>query len=498
MNRGQFGEPGQLKDRQVRVAIIIGVIAIAVRLIGINQPFVDRWSWRQSDVAAIARNYFQNGFHFAYPQIDWAGEYPGYVGTEFPVLPFIAALCYKFLGIHEWVGRSQAVIFFAISLPFFFLLVREIFGPIAATWALFFYSFAPLGVMASRCFIPDMPSMSLSIAGLYLFYRWSQAGGRRWLLASAVSISLSILLKAPSAIIGVPLAYLCFQRFGPAALRRIDLWIFAAVALIPASFWYWHAHRVAVEYFPFHFFGAGGIRIMNIEWYSKIAQRTVMFGITPLMFTIALPGLFASPQTAGRRLFHWWLGAMLIFIVAVGYGNRHPWYQLSLVPIFAVFAGAGCAGFRELMPFAVWLRGAAVFIAAWFCLLSFLSLRWWYFGSAADLAAAGLELKRTTNPAALIVAVNYGDPTIFYYAQRKGWNFLEKDAIYYGHPASSGDAVTGLEKLKRHGATHLVFYSSSFWWLEHYLEFAEQLDATTTLVSATPQFKIYKLDAAGR
>jgi hypothetical protein len=34
----------------------------------------------------------------------------------------------QFAGVHEWIGRVQAVILFAVSLPFFFLLVREIFG----------------------------------------------------------------------------------------------------------------------------------------------------------------------------------------------------------------------------------------------------------------------------------------------------------------------------------------------------------------------------------
>ena len=65
----------------VRLAILTSILAVAVRLIGINQQYVDNWSWRQSDVAAIARNYFQGGFHFAHPQIDWAGDESGYVGT---------------------------------------------------------------------------------------------------------------------------------------------------------------------------------------------------------------------------------------------------------------------------------------------------------------------------------------------------------------------------------------------------------------------------------
>ena len=93
-----------------KIVFVICIFAVAARLALINQPYVDHWSWRQSDVAAIARNFFQNGFRFGYPQIDWGGNAPGYVGTEFPILPFIAALCYKLAGVHEWFGRSKQLL----------------------------------------------------------------------------------------------------------------------------------------------------------------------------------------------------------------------------------------------------------------------------------------------------------------------------------------------------------------------------------------------------
>src|SRR5437764_5691685 len=133
-------------DAAPRIVFAICLLAVTARLIFINQPYVDHWSWRQSDVAAIARNFLQNGFRFGFPQVDWAGNAPGYVGTEFPILPFIAAICYRFAGVHEWIGRAQALIFFAVSLPFFFLLVRKVFGSVAALWATLFYSFAPVNV----------------------------------------------------------------------------------------------------------------------------------------------------------------------------------------------------------------------------------------------------------------------------------------------------------------------------------------------------------------
>src|SRR5438132_7731481 len=107
--------------RTAKLAITLSIFAVTARLILIDQPYIDRWSWRQSDVAAIARNFSEGGFHFAYPQIDWAGDAAGYVGTEFPILPFLAAICYKFAGIHEWIGRSESVIFFAISYAVFCL-----------------------------------------------------------------------------------------------------------------------------------------------------------------------------------------------------------------------------------------------------------------------------------------------------------------------------------------------------------------------------------------
>src|SRR5437870_542929 len=291
-----------------KLAITIWIFAVAARLVLINQPYVDHWSWRQSDVAAIARNFHEGGFRFAYPQIDWAGDATGYVGTEFPILPFVAAICYKFAGIHEWIGRSQAVILFAVSLPFFFLLVREIFGSTAAVWATFFFSLAPLNIFAGRSFMPDVPSLSLAIIGLYFFLRWTH--DQKWtpFFAAAIAISLSILIKVTSAVIFAPLLYLAVaavcdrrrnreRRFSKPPWRSKDhpslnfgahraplqLIAFAAIALLPSAAWYWHAYQIAQRFYPHHFFGAGGIGIESVSSYWHIARLTDVPSRTPVL-----------------------------------------------------------------------------------------------------------------------------------------------------------------------------------------------------------------------
>lgn len=190
---------------------------------------------------------------------------------------------------------------------------------------------------------------------------------------------------------------------------------------------------------------------------------------------------------------------MLLFVIIAGYGNRHRWYQLPLVPIAAAFAGAACAFVTSKVAS---LRVAAVtlsiLLASSFAILSCLYVRPLYEASAAQLRDVGLELNKITAPDALIVAADTGDPTIFYYAQRRGWHFLEEDAVYAGNPSDSQEAIDDLEDLRHRGATHLVFTMNTFWWLDYYPEFAQHLAESAKLMEATSEFKIYKLTAASR
>ena len=510
--------------------ILIVLAAVVVRLIGIGQPFIDLWSWRQSDVAAIARNFLETGFHFSYPQIDWAGTAPGFVGTEFPILPFVAALCYKVTGVQEWVGRIQGVILFAAALPFFFLLVRRIFGEVVGIWATFFYAFAPLSVVASRAFMPDIPSLSLALVGTYFFVVWLEEKDRRALIVSALLFSLSFLIKMPTAVIGLPLFYLAitawrdgrrFHSQGGAlskppfgngksedgglesaapwgdTLKRLftslQLWLFALIALVPSALWYWHAHGIAKTHYPYHFFGGGGFQIMNAGWYWKIADLTVRSSLTPMLSVLAIVGAFVTPRGKYTRIFHWWLAAMIAFIFFVGWGNRHQWYQLPLVPIAAVFAGCACQWVASrFQSRRALLAVASVLLAAFFVFSSHQSALPLIRPTAAGLRNLGLELREATTPTALIVAADEGDPTVFYYAHRKGWHFPE-EGVYHGNPLDSAQLIANLEKLRDRGATHLVFYEGTSWWLKEYREFAERLASSATLVEETPEFTIFRL-----
>jgi hypothetical protein len=186
------------------------------------------------------------------------------------------------------------------------------------------------------------------------------------------------------------------------------------------------------------------------------------------------------------------------------------------VPIAAAFAGAGCAfieskissisvkqtllsapsGLPKTGPSQAGLpasRASSIVLSVTFLILAFAYVRPFYETSGAQLRDAGLELKKVTPPDALIVSADMGDPTIFYYAERKGWHFPERDGIYDGTPDDSEQAMENLERLRRGGATHFVFTRNTFWWLRSYPEFAAHLTNNATLIEATPQFQIYEL-----
>ena len=88
------------------VFVCLFIAGAGLRAVNILRP-VDTTSWRESDIASIARNYLREGMNPLYPKIDWRGDGPGLAEMEFPIYPWLIAVCYKLFGIHEVIGRAK-------------------------------------------------------------------------------------------------------------------------------------------------------------------------------------------------------------------------------------------------------------------------------------------------------------------------------------------------------------------------------------------------------
>ena len=484
-----------LRRRERLLLCAILACSLGIRLIAITQPYVDAWSWRQADVAMIAENFYRHGFALFYPQINWAGTASGYVGTEFPLVPFLAAWLYGIFGVQAWIGRAVSVGFFALSVPFFYRLVRRTSHAHAARWAVAIYTLTPLSIFASRAFMPDMASLSLSLVALSLFATWLERAPHAPLfLATSLVTSLAILVKLPALLIGVPLLAMALGKYGMRAVYQRELVALAALALSAPLAWYTHAYHISVTYPPYHFFGTGVLDLAEVGWYVEIVHRLVTSSLTPLVSAAMLVGLFVPARTAYAWVFHWWLLALLVFVILAGWGNHeHDWYQLPLVPVAAALTGVACEwGFQRVSQRAgaTLARISASMLVVGLAMVSYICLAPHYEPKRLAWWQAGLELNRITTPDALVLIADDGDPTALYYSQRHGWHFLQNFGI---PPVDSEQAIGELERRQMEGASCLVFTANTFWWLERYAAFRAHLEVHYRRVRETEAYLIFDL-----
>ncbi len=89
---------------------------------------------------------------------------------------------------------------------------------------------------------------------------------------------------------------------------------------------------------------------------------------------------------------------------------------------------------------------------------------------------------RTLPRDATVLVVSRGDNALVQLDGCRGWHFPQvADGTYAGHhPADSAEAIDHLESLRARGAQFLLFPETAFWWLDHYADFRQHLEATYT------------------
>jgi hypothetical protein len=476
--------------------VLLGVAAtgIAARVFNVTQPFVDAWSWRQADVAMIADNLHRHGFNVFYPRIGWAGPAPGYVGAEFPLVPLLAALLYRIFGVQDWIGRVVSIVFFTVSLPVVFLLVKRVYGARAALLALAMYCTVPVGLFSARSFMPDTASLTLALVAVWLFVRWLDHE-RPWVLVGAgCAAAVALLVKLAAVSIAIPILALAVRKYGGRRmLARVDLWAAALLVGLVTAVWYLHGYRISRVHPPYHYFGAGWVGLAGTDTYGSVLRLIVVSELTPVVVVLALGGLVLGRGRAGGWVFHWWLVGALMFVLPLTPGY-HPWYALAFVPPVAGLAGAaldraerrlGKVGGSTLGRAAIGLVFIVLIVSSWHA-VSPLYEPW------NDPAyRAGKALDRLSPADALVAVVDGGDPTALYYSRRHGWHFLTDIGAV---PAESQQAIAELMMLKRQGLHSLTLLSSTRWWLTTYPEFALHLAAHARIIEDTPDYAIFVLN----
>lgn len=415
------------------------LLALLVRLYHVNFPVAGWHSWRQADTAAMARNFYENGFDFLHPQIDWGGNSSGVVESEFPAYPFLVSLFYAVFGPNDAWGRFLSVIFSLFTIYGLYLLVRKYLSNSVALWSAFIYAIIPLNIYYSRAFMPESAMLMCSVLGIHWFSQWLDEDRLDYFILSCCAVSLAILLKIPTLYLGLPLLYLAWLKFGKSTFKTGVLWLFAFLVLLPVALWYYHAHQLFLQSgLTFGIWGFGTdkwgnldiiltLRFYNDIFFKSIAERHLTYaGFIPFLI-----GLFIWRNTKAERLFDFWLIAVIIYFLIVAKGNQvHEYYQLPFILPAVVYIGKVFSIFLPLDSLRLSFpskRLLSIFFSL--CLVGIIVLSYLrydrfinsetYDSSLFRLAEA---VQRVTQKHDLIIAVSEYNPIVLYRCNRKGWN----------------------------------------------------------------------------
>jgi hypothetical protein len=253
------------------------------------------------------------------------------------------------------------------------------------------------------------------------------------------------------------------------------LWLFAALILVPSFLWYYHAHLLYLEYHNTFGILSGGYDkfaradlLLSPGFYERIAGRTSVYVLTPLVFLLMVYGCFAPRRVPERRVFIAWLLGLALYCIVVAEGNYDMiHYQLPVLAPGAALAGLGLMTLAERMEDVLRQSGssrrASRVVMIGFAALMVSVVAAAYLGVSRGALAMDRDTRRmgrnvgtvTERGSLLIVAGYYGSgkapdaidtpPEVFYFSDRKGW-----------YLAMSHLTAEAVEKMKNDGARYFV------------------------------------------
>ncbi len=450
-----------------KAAALVFAGAFFFRVYQLDLPIVEPYNSlsRQAIVATVARNFYQHGFNFFYPEIDENGPGPYLYNAEMPVYSYLMALMYLMAGgAREWASRLVSVLFSMGSLAFVYLFLRRLYDARHALPALVFLAFSPLYLAVSRALQPEAAMMFASTGTLYFLYLHYETGKARFLALSALLMAFAVATKVHSLYLFLPALYLAWRYRGASFLRDHAHWAYLAAALAPLV-WYYFMWKAGVDdprliYRPYDFVknrGPEGVSYWALfapSFLRPVAKYFVFHLLTPLGVVLAAAGLF-SKAPEKNKVFYAWLAASVVYVIFFWrILIDHSYYQIPLAPPLAFLMGKGWVLLGERVPRkTLWASLALLGV------LSAANAGYFYRGiyfipePQRRIVATGEAVQRLTPPDSLVVA-SYDTGTIqLYYCNRKGWAF-------YVRPHAAESLIVEMELLRAQGADYYVIASA--------------------------------------
>jgi hypothetical protein len=477
--------PGLQKVLRILPAVAILAWAAAAWFVLRPQSIALDWnSVRQTDTQAIARHMTEPGASLFYPRIDWGGDGPGYVETEFPLYQAMVALMLRLLGDGEWPGQLLSLV--ATVLAAFVLHggLRRRLGGLPAAFGLGIFLAAPVTMFGATSVQPDGLALLGFIVAWTAFLRYTDTHELRPLLVYGLCGMLAMLIKPTMAQLGIDAGvYVLVAR--RSALRSAALWITWVVMALALIVWMRHAALLNAVYGnTFGVLSGYDSKMPKLDHlfmprlYFRALTITRQWGMG-LVGTLAV--CWAVVQRRGHAVtLALGIGALVWMIFSLRYSSEYyGTHYTTCATVVAAYAGAQClAGLGEDFRFPVAVVAA---LALGLGMQRSIVYRRWQpheDRSSAIVAEAAREVGQHAHPGDLVIVrnetpaydhfwrtpFNRNDPRLFYATRTRGWcrsvdvddageleSFRERGARFYVEPFGTPELPGVSAWLRRRG-----------------------------------------------
>lgn len=429
-----------MKKTHLLLLILVVLVAVLVRLYGLGNPVADWHSWRQSDTAAVTRNFTKFGFDPRYPRFDDLSNIPsgkdnpiGWRMVEFPIYQSVAYGVGRLLPMVpiEVILRLVSVAASVGTLMLLYFIMVPTVGALAAIFGALVYAILPYSVYYGRVIIPEPFMVFWAVLSVYLVYKGDK-GHWAGLVLAGVAGAVALLVKPTALFLLLPVPYLFWRRFGLSIHLFIGLFVYSLISLFPL--WWWrqwilqYPEGIAVYVWLFN---EGNIRFKGAWFYWLFAKR---LGELILGYWGLIPfglGVLIVPSKKEGWLFRSWAIGALLYLVVIARGNvQHDYYQILLLPVVSVYLGKGLSFLFELGIRNYELRKVFSPLASLVLLLtcvafslafSWYTIRTYYWVNRPEIVEAGQAADRLLPKDAKVIAPYSGDTTFLYQTNRQGW-----------------------------------------------------------------------------
>jgi 4-amino-4-deoxy-L-arabinose transferase-like glycosyltransferase len=317
-------------------------LAIVVRIYNIDAPGLI--PERQYRSALIARAYYfekTNSIPEWRKQVAFASKQRA-GKLEPPVMELLVSSIYRISnGEHLWVARLLSSAFWLIGGIFLFRVVSRVVSLDAAVFATAYYLLIPLGILASRSFLPDSLMIMMFLISLYAIVRYYDHPSKLRLMTAASVSGLTLLIR-PLVIFTIFGAFILLTIYKKKILKqRVDarFLIFLVIALLPAVSFYGYGifiadflhEKVKSIYLP-HLF------LAKEFWEGWLETGANAVGYIPLV--AALIGIPMLDKGLPRILLTGlWIGYIVFCLVFSYHIHFADYYHLQLIILVALSFG---------------------------------------------------------------------------------------------------------------------------------------------------------------